>query len=147
VRKRFTYRGKYKPVNPEKYAGNVNNIVYRSSWERRFMVYCDNNEAITFWSSEELVIPYISPVDRKQHKYYPDFVIRIQEENKSRTIVIEVKPKKETKPPRKRTKITPRYLSEMKTWSINEAKWKYAKEFCEDRKWEFKILTEDQLAQ
>ena len=79
MRKRFTYRGKYKPANPEKYAGNVNNIVYRSSWERRFMVYCDNNEAITFWSSEELVIPYISPVDRRQHKYYPDFVIKIQD--------------------------------------------------------------------
>tara|TARA_B110000037_G_C17108546_1_gene500875 strand:- start:344 stop:712 length:369 start_codon:yes stop_codon:yes gene_type:complete len=113
-------------------------------WERRFMKYCDLNSKVLMWSSEELVIPYISPVDKKMHKYYPDFLIQIMDRDGiKKTKLIEVKPKRETKPPKKKTKITPRYINEMKTWSVNEAKWKYAVEFCKDKNWEFKILTED----
>lgn len=142
--RRFTYKGKYNPVYPNKYQGNVTNITYRSMWERRFMKYCDLNSKVLMWSSEELVIPYISPVDKKMHKYYPDFLIQIMDRDGiKKTKLIEVKPKRETKPPKKKTKITPRYINEMKTWSVNEAKWKYAVEFCKDKNWEFKILTED----
>jgi len=143
--RRFTYKGKYNPNNPQKYVGNVKNIVYRSMWERRFMKYCDENPDVLIWSSEELVIPYLSPLDKKVHRYYPDFLVKVNREGKPKTIIVEVKHKKETKAPRKRQKITPRYLSEMKTWSVNEAKWKAAEEFCKDRSWEFKIMTEDQL--
>lgn len=144
--KRFTYKGKYNPEHPKKYIGNVKNIVYRSMWERRFMKYCDTNINVVKWSSEELVIPYFSPVDRKMHRYYPDFLITVSNKDGiHKTIVVEVKPKRECKAPKKKTKITPRYLTEMKTWSVNEAKWKYAKEFCKDRGWEFKIVTEDHV--
>ena len=144
--KRFTYKGKYNPEHPKKYIGNVKNIVYRSMWERRFMKYCDTNISVLKWSSEELVIPYFSPVDRKMHRYYPDFLITVSNKDGiQKTIVVEVKPKRECKAPKKKTKITPRYLQEMKTWSVNEAKWKYAKEFCKDRGWEFKIVTEDHV--
>jgi|TARA_B110000211_G_C13972376_1_gene505563 hypothetical protein len=143
--RRFTYKGKYNPTNGEKYVGNTKNIVYRSMWERRFMKYCDENPEVLSWSSEELVIPYLSPVDRKLHRYFPDFLIKVKRGDKTQTIVIEVKPKKETKPPKKKKTITPRYLYEMKTWSVNEAKWKAANTFCLDRKWEFKIITEDQV--
>tara|TARA_B110000211_G_scaffold220979_1_gene268115 strand:- start:267 stop:710 length:444 start_codon:yes stop_codon:yes gene_type:complete len=144
--KRFTYKGKYNPIHPKKYVGNPANITYRSMWERRFMKYCDTNLNVLKWSSEELVIPYVSPVDRKMHRYYPDFLITISnKDGKEKTIVVEVKPKRECKAPKKKTKITPRYLQEMKTWSVNEAKWKHAEEFCKDRGWEFKIVTEDHV--
>lgn len=146
--RRFTYKGRYKPKNPKKYRGDTTNIVYRSLWERRFMKYCDTNPSVLLWSSEELVIPYLSPIDKKVHRYYPDFLIKIKDENeKLRTIVIEVKPKNQTTPPKKRKngKKTWTYLEEVRTWGINEAKWKAAKEFCKDRMWEFKILTEDHL--
>jgi len=112
------------------------------------MKYCDTNPSVLLWSSEELVIPYLSPIDKKVHRYYPDFLIKIKDENeKLRTIVIEVKPKNQTTPPKKRKngKKSWVYLEEVRTWGINEAKWKAAKEFCKDRMWEFKILTEDHL--
>ena len=142
--RRFTYKGKYNPVYPHKYQGILTNITYRSMWERRFMKYCDLNVNVLLWSSEELVIPYLSPVDRKMHRYYPDFLIKVKKQDGTKhTMVIEVKPKRETKAPKKKSRITPRYLNEMKTWSINEAKWKHANEFCKDKNWEFKILTED----
>ena len=145
MHKRFTYKGKFKPINPHKYAGDVKNIVFRSLWERRFMKYCDTNRNVIAWNSEEVVIPYKSPIDGKYHRYYPDFLIRIKSSNDTKkTIMIEVKPKKETRPPKKRKK-TVRYLQEVKTWGVNEAKWKAAEEYCKDRKWEFKILTEDHL--
>ena len=145
MHKRFTYKGKFKPINPNKYAGDVKNIIFRSLWERRFMKYCDTNRNVIAWNSEEVVIPYKSPIDGKYHRYYPDFLIRIKSsDDTKKTILIEVKPKKETRPPKKRKK-TVRYLQEVKTWGVNEAKWKAAEEYCKDRKWEFKILTEDHL--
>lgn len=146
MHKRFTYKGKYKPQNPEKYKGNSNNIIYRSMWERRFMKYCDTNPSVIAWASEELIIPYLSPIDKKIHRYYPDFVVRLlDKDNKIKTMVIEVKPKKETKPPRKKQKKTFKYLEEVRVWGVNDAKWKAAKEFCLEKGWEFKILTEDHL--
>ena len=76
MKKRATYKGIYRPTNPKKYAGDPKRIVYRSNWERKFMVYCDRNEDIIHWASEELAIPYINPIDRKTHRYYPDFIIK-----------------------------------------------------------------------
>jgi hypothetical protein len=108
------------------------------------MKYCDMNTNVLQWSSEELVIPYISPVDNRKHRYYPDFLLTVKDKDgNKKTMVIEVKPKRETKAPKKKSRVTPRYLQEMKTWSVNEAKWKYATEFCKDKNWEFRILTED----
>jgi hypothetical protein len=104
------------------------------------------NENILQWGSEEFHIPYISPLDRRVHKYYPDFIIKVKESTgQIKTYVIEVKPKKQTKPPAKRKKVTQSYIYECKTWEVNKAKWRAAQEFCEDRRIEFKIITEDEL--
>jgi len=144
----MAHKGKYRVRNREKYVGNVDSVTYRSSWERRFMVYCDNNPSIIQWNSEEVVIPYFSPVDNKMHRYFVDFLIKLQKVDGSfQHVLIEVKPDKETRPPvmGKTKKSRYRYLRELRTWKVNEAKWAAAEEFCEDRKWDFKILTEHHL--
>ncbi len=98
------------------------------------------------WGSEEFSIPYISPVDNRIHKYYPDFIIKLKESSgQVKTYVIEVKPRKQTAPPKKKTRVTKGYIYEMKTYAVNQAKWKAASEYCEDRKIEFKIITEKEL--
>ena len=137
----------YKPKYPRKYQGNPNNIICRSSWERKFCRYCDLNEKIVQWGSEEFHIPYISPVDGKVHRYFPDFIIKVREQTGDiKRYVIEVKPKKQTRPPVQTTKKrTKTYINEVKTYAVNEAKWKAADEWCKDRLLEFKIITEDQL--
>ena len=141
-----SFKSKYKPEYPQKYQGDPNNIICRSSWERRFCRWCDLNENILQWGSEEFYIPYISPVDNRVHKYFPDFIIKVKESTSQiKTYVIEVKPKKQTKPPTKKSRVTKSYLYEMKTYAVNEAKWKAAQEFCADRLIEFKIITEDEL--
>lgn len=144
----MSYKGKYTVRNRSKYVGKVDSVVYRSSWERRFMVWCDDNPAVIAWNSEEVVIPYYSPVDNKMHKYYVDFLIKTRDSDGNvKHTLIEVKPEKQCKPPvmGKTKKSRYRYLKELKTWKVNEAKWKEAEEFCLDRKWEFKILTEKHL--
>lgn len=146
----MAYKGKYTPKKPEKYLGNPNNIIYRSLWERRFMRYCDENPKILEWSSEEIIVPYISPVDNRPHRYFPDFFIRMIDANGNKIArLIEVKPEKQTKPPRKkvtsRGKPTASFLREAKTYAVNDAKWKAADEYCKDRGWEFIILTERNL--
>ena len=111
------------------------------------MVYCDNNKNILEWGSEEIIIPYLSPWDGKIHRYFPDFYIKVkQSDGGLKKFVIEVKPKKQCKPPDSSPKRkTKRWFSEVKTWGINEAKWKYATEWCNNNNMEFKILTEDHL--
>jgi hypothetical protein len=147
----MAYKGNYKVKNRSKYVGAVDKVRYRSSWERRFMVYCDVTQPkIERWSSEEIILPYKSPVDGRVHRYFPDFWIEQRDESgKLSTMVIEVKPKAQCGPPKKpKTKTTKskyRYLREMKMWKVNEAKWKVAEEFCAERKWTFKLLTEDHL--
>ena len=74
-------KSKYKPSYPRKYKGNPNNIICRSSWERKFCRYCDLNENILEWGSEEFYIPYISPIDKRVHRYFPDFIIKVKEQS------------------------------------------------------------------
>ena len=142
----MSYSGKYKPTNRFKYKGDPTNIIYRSLWERKFMVWCDRNENVIEWGSEEIVIPYISPVDRRIHRYFPDFYVRARTKTgRTEKFVIEVKPHKQTSPPKKQRRVTKRYLTEVKTYCVNEAKWKAAIEYCKDRRMQFKILTEHEL--
>ena len=142
----MSYKGKYQPSYPQKYKGNPTNIIYRSLWERRFMVYCDTNENILEWGSEELALPYRSPIDNKIHRYFPDFYIKVKESNGSiKKYLIEIKPKKQTVEPQVQKRKTKGYIYEVYEYAKNQAKWKAAKEFCEDRQWTFKILTEDDL--
>lgn len=142
-----TYKSRYKPEYPSKYKGDPNNIICRSSWERRFCRWCDLNENIISWASEEFCINYISPLDNRIHRYFPDYLIKVKESNGNiKTYVIEVKPKRQTIPPvqtsKKRTRT---FINEVKTYAVNEAKWKAAEEWCKDRKMEFKIITENEL--
>ena len=119
----------------------------RSLWERKFMVYCDRNDKVIEWGSEEVIVPYRSPWDGKMHRYFPDFYIKIKQGNGAyKKFIIEVKPKAQCKEPVKTPKRkTPKWYNEVKTWGINQAKWKCAIDYCENRGMEFKILTEDHL--
>jgi hypothetical protein len=136
----------YRPSYPKKYKGDPNNIICRSTWERKFCRYCDLNENIISWASEEFFIPYVSPLDNKVHRYFPDYLIKVREQNgETKTYLIEVKPKKQTKPPVKKSRATKSFIYETKTYAVNQAKWKAAKEWCDDRKIEFKIITEEEL--
>jgi len=142
----MSYKGKYIPTNKKKYVGDPYKIVYRSLWERKFMVYCDTNESILSWASEEIVIPYVSPIDNRMHRYFPDFFIKVkQNTGEIKNMIIEIKPKSQCSPPKIPKRKTIKYLNEVKTWGINEAKWKAAKEWCADRKMEFKLITEKEL--
>jgi len=142
----MAYKGKYRIKNIKKYKGDPTNVTYRSLWERKFMKYCEENPHILEWSSEEIIIPYRSPIDRKIHKYYPDFLIKIRNsKNIIENILIEIKPKKQTTPPKKPNRMSKKYINEVYTYGVNEAKWKAAEEYCKDRKWKFEIITEDHL--
>ena len=142
----MAYSGRFKPSNPQKYMGNHENIVYRSSWECRVMNWLDKNPSIVSWASEELIIPYKSPVDNRMHRYFPDFVVKVRgQDGKTKTMMLEVKPKYQTKPPEQLKRVTKRYITEVATWGVNQAKWAAAEEYCKDRGWEFKLITEDHL--
>lgn len=144
--KSSSYKGKYRPSYPEKYKGDPTNIIYRSLWERKFMVYCDIRESVLEWGSEEIALPYRSPIDNKIHRYFPDFYIKVRESSgEIKKYIIEIKPKKQTIEPKVQQKKTKGYIYEVVEYAKNQAKWKAAREFCEDRQWEFKVLTEDDL--
>lgn len=141
-----TYKGKYRVINPLKYKGEINNVVYRSLWELRFMKWCDGNASILEWGSETVVIPYVSPVDRKVHRYFVDFFIKVLDKTgKTQKYLIEIKPEKFTKPPPIPKRKTKQFIDEVFQYGVNEAKWKAAFEYCEDRKMKFMILTEKDL--
>lgn len=142
----MSYKGFFKPTNPIKYSGDSLNIIYRSSWELKFMRYLDAHKDVLEWSSEEFCIPYRSPIDGKVHRYFPDF--KIKKKNPDgivEVVVVEIKPEKETRPPAVQTKKTKQYLKEVYTWGVNSAKWQAARAYCEDRKWKFMIMTERDL--
>lgn len=145
----MAYRqGKFKPRNPEKYLGDPTEIIYRSGWELKLFHYLDMNKSIVKWSSESIIIPYRSPIDGKMHRYFPDVFMITSD---GRKVLVEIKPHKETKPPEtskgftKKGTPTRRFLNEVKTWGMNEAKWKAAQEYCLDRGWNFVIMTEYEL--
>ena len=140
------YSGRFKPKNPHKYVGDPTNIIYRSSWECRFMHQFDTADWCISWASEEIIIPYVSPVDNRYHRYFVDFVVKVKDKNGDlKTWMVEVKPKKQTKPPEIKKRVTKQYITEVTTWGVNQAKWKAAEEYCLDRGWTFVIFTEDQL--
>ena len=110
------------------------------------MVFCDKNNKILEWGSEELALPYRSQLDNRIHRYFPDFYIKVKEGNGyTQKYLIEIKPKKQTVEPKIKKKKTRGYIYEVTEWAKNQAKWKVAQDFCEDRQWKFKIITEDEL--
>ena len=142
----MSYKGRFRPKNHKKYKGDPTKVYYRSLWERRFMHYCDNTPSILEWNSEEIIIPYVSPLDNRIHRYFPDFYIKVR--NVSGTVrreIIEVKPKRQCEPPKVPKRKTKRYLKEVQTYGVNQAKFKAAEEYCKNRKYNFRILTEEHL--
>ncbi len=141
----MSYKGWFTPKNPNKYKGNADRIVYRSSWELRVMKNFDENPSVIWWASEEMFVKYVSPIDKRVHRYFPDFVVRVKKKDgKEATMMLEVKPEKQTKPP-KQSRRTRKMLAEVATYAINQEKWKAAELFCLEHGWQFKILTEKEL--
>jgi hypothetical protein len=106
----------------------------------------DSNPSVIQWSNEEIIIPYLSPVDNRWHRYFPDFFVKVQNRiGVVESLILEVKPKSQSVPPQKKSKITRRYINEVMTWGVNEAKWKAATEYCKNKQWTFKVITEEDL--
>ena len=141
-----TYKGRYRIENIKKYKGDISDVIYRSSWELKFMRWCDSNPSVLEWGSETVIISYRSPVDNNVHRYFVDFYIKIQDKDKKiLKYLIEIKPEKFTKPPPIPQKQTKRFIQEVFNYGINQSKWKAASSFCDDRGWKFLVLTERDL--
>jgi hypothetical protein len=141
----MSYRGTFTPKNPSKYNGNSKNIIYRSNWELRVMKYFDDHPNVIWWASEELTIPYVSPIDNKTHRYFPDFIVKMRlKDGKVTTYILEVKPLAQTKMPVQKRK-TKRFIQEAATYAVNQEKWRAADLFCREHGWQFKIITEKEL--
>ena len=137
------YQGFFSPTNPGKYVGDLAKIVYRSGWELKLMFWLDKNPSILKWTSEEIVIPYISPVDGRQHRYFIDFGALVKDsKGQERKVIIEVKPSSQTKPPKFPGKQTKKYLTEAQTYVVNQAKWKAAEAWAEQNNFTFIIADE-----
>ena len=141
----MSYKGYFKPKNPSKYLGDPTNIIYRSLWELKLMRYLDIHPEIVSWASEEVIIPYRSPVDNKLHRYFPDFIVKKRVDNVVETLLVEIKPESQVVEPKRQNKPTKRYIREVMTYGINQAKWKAAQKFCNDRNWKFVVMTEHHL--
>jgi len=145
VTKHFN-KSKYKPEYPTKYKGDVDNIICRSSWERIFCGYCDRNRNILEWGSEEIVVPYRSPIDNRYHRYFPDFYIKVKDPNGTiKKKIIEIKPLRQCVEPKVKKRKTKGYIYEVIEYAKNKAKWNAAKEWCLDNGYEFQVLTENEL--
>lgn len=136
------HQGKFKPQNPLKYKG-THPIVYRSSWELKYMMDLDTDKNVLEWSSESVIVPYISPKDKKIHRYFCDFFVKKKINGVVKSFLVEIKPKKETLPPVKGK--GRRYFNECMTYCVNQAKWKSAQEYCKIKGWEFQVMTEVEL--
>lgn len=143
---RYPQPRKWFPKHPEKYAGDVNNIVYRSSWELRFLNWCDQNTSVIMYASEETVVPYICATDNRPHRYFIDITMKVRGADGSiRNYLVEIKPHAQTQPPKFKGRQTKRYITEVETYAKNQSKWKAAKEFARQRNAEFIVLTEKEL--
>lgn len=137
----------FTPIQPQKYLGDVKNIVYRSSYELKAFHWCDSHPDILEWSSESIVIKYFDPTTQKIRRYFPDLYVKMKEQSgELKRYIIEIKPKRQTVPPnpspKKKTKT---YLNEARTYAKNDAKWKAAENFCKDNGLTFKLVTEEEL--
>lgn len=138
----MAYSGKFTPRNPSKYRGDITTITYRSLWERQMFRWLDEQSFIKSWASEEIVIPYRCKTDGKLHRYFVDIKAEFTD---GRILLIEIKPKKETIPPKNPGRKTKRYITEVMTYAKNISKWEAANEYAADRGWSFEVWHEDTL--
>lgn len=139
------YQGKFNPINKGKYKGDLNNIWYRSSWEAFYFGKLDRDASVIEWSSEETVIPYVSPIDMKVHRYFPDCYYAQRTSKGIERYIVEIKPKAQTKPPKVPKRKTQKYLKEVMTYSVNAAKWEAARQYCDKMGYKFTIATEKEV--
>lgn len=140
-RRREPKKGFFRPKNPSKYKGDLNNIIFRSLLELRFMEYLDSHEEVLRWSSEENIIIYWDPTSGRHRRYFPDFWFQ----TKDKEYIVEIKPKSQTQPPKKTNRKSQRYLQEVLTWGVNSAKWEAAEAYCSRKGMTFKIITESDM--
>jgi len=141
-----TLQGKFRPKNPDKYIGDPSGIVYRSSWEKMFMTWCDTKEHVVAWQSEEKSIWYYDPVTKKKRRYFPDFLIKYKKDGNLISEMIEVKPQSQIDgPPVNPKRRTKAWMNAVHTYITNQAKWKAAMEYCEDRGMSFRLISEKHL--
>lgn len=142
----MAYSGKFIPANKEKYKGDWKKITYRSTWEAFFMKWLDTHPQVLQWNSEEVVIPYFCNAEGKKRRYFMDFWAKF---DTGQQFFFEVKPKKETMPPKIPAKVTvaakKRYINENYTWSVNTDKWKAASATADKMGIIFRLITEDSL--
>ena len=139
------YTGIYRVENPSKYSGDITDVIYRSSYELKFMRWCDTNNSVIEWGSETAIIPYKSPVDNKMHRYFVDFYVKINSKDGIVKYLVEIKPEKFTKPPDKNQRKTKKFIQEVFQYGVNQSKWEAAKNFCSKKGMKFIILTEKEL--
>ena len=139
-----TLQGKFRPRNPDKYKGDVSEILYRSSWELEFMKWCDKCEQVILWQSEEKRISYYDPIRRKHRTYFPDFLVKYKtHDGEIRVEMVEIKPLRQVKGPNPQPKKKTRgWLNEINTFVTNNAKWEAAEKYCKSKDWKFRLLTE-----
>lgn len=137
----MAYSGRYKVKNFAKYEGDPDKVTYRSSWEKACFVWCDQNPSVKKWSSEEVVVPYLWDIDKRMHRYFVDLKVTF---NDGKTILVEIKPEKETAPPKRPDK-SKRYIGEAMTYVKNMNKWEAANSYAKDRGWDFQVWTEETL--
>jgi len=106
------------------------------------MIRCDSDPKIIEWSSEETVIPYVSPIDGKVHRYFVDMKVKNSD---GQIMLIEVKPKRFLTPPKKPKRITKKYITEVAEWGKNQAKFSAATEYANKMGWVFKVITESDI--
>ncbi len=137
----MSYKGRYTVKNKQKYAGDTSKVVYRSLWERQAFRWCEENHNVRAWNSEEIVIPYKCKTDNRLHRYFVDLLVEMRN---GEVILVEIKPKKQTQPPKGKRK-TKKHLNEVTTYIKNTSKWEAAQRFAEHKGWKFQIWTEDTL--
>jgi hypothetical protein len=138
-------QGVFKPMFPKKYIGS--DPVYRSSLELKVMRWFDNNPNVVTWGSESVVIPYISPLDGRMHRYFVDFIAALKQKDESiKKFIIEIKPHKQTvKPEATKNKKVKTMIYEQTEWVRNQAKWSAAEQWAETKGYKFLILTEKHI--
>ena len=137
----MAYSGRYRVKNPKKYKGDHTNVIYRSLWEKYAFRWCDENNNVKTWSSEETIIPYLYEVDKKWHRYFVDLKITMRD---GKTFLIEIKPDKETKRPKSQPRMgqNKRYVNEALTYVKNMNKWEHAHKYAKDNGYQFAVWTE-----
>lgn len=137
-------QGEFRPINRSKYQGDSTKIFYRSSWEKIVFKWLDENPLCVAWGSETVVIPYISPVDNKPHRYFCDLKITFKTNSGLQTFLVEIKPMNQCVEP-KGTRNTKSLMEAKIVYAVNQAKWAAAKEYAERRGMKFVVITENEI--